>query len=77
MRYNKTFKKYRDECRPEVLVSVREYVAASNSLTLHEDDSILKATGSREAIDEMVAALIEQHKTLYNETEEEPDSSDD
>ncbi len=68
MRYTKTFKKYRAECRSEVLTSVREYVAANEGHMLHEDESILKVTASREAIDTMIASLTEQHGGLYNET---------
>lgn len=79
MRYNKTFKKYRAECRPEVLVSVKEYAAANDGCELYEDESILKVTASREVIDTMIASLTEQHGGLYNETDDpapEDDSAD-
>ena len=68
MRYTKTFKKYRAECRPEVLTSVRDYVADHQEYQLHEDESIIKVTASAEAIETMVTALTAQHGGLYNET---------
>ena len=58
VRHTKSFKKYSEEFRPEVVNAARSWAnERPEKLAFYEDNSIVKITGSKDDIDEMVASL--------------------
>lgn len=60
IRISQTFKKYTGEYEPKVVDFVREWARAQGQLVWHEDHSIIKVTGSRHQIDELLGVLKER-----------------
>ncbi len=64
VKHTKSFKKYSDQCRPEVVEACRAWaLERPDRFEIHEDASIVKVTGSQEDVDEMVASLRERFGT--------------
>lgn len=58
VKHSKSFKKYGDEFRPEVVAAAREWALAhAERVSVHEDASLIKITGLKEDIDTMVSEL--------------------
>ena len=68
VKHNRTFKKYTDECRPDLVEAAREY-AASHSLAVYEDASIVKITASQDEILTMCDGLRESYGPLPGDEE--------
>lgn len=60
IRFTQTFKKYTEEYEPKVVEFVREWARAQGHIVWHEDHSIIKVTGSRHQIDELLGVLKER-----------------
>ncbi len=61
VKHTKTFKKYRDEFRPEVVEATREWAKQhADKISIYEDASIVKVTGIPADIDAMIASLRER-----------------
>ncbi len=74
VRYTKSFKKYTEEYEARVVDYVREWASTADLLTWHEDNSLIKVTGTKEQIDDLLKTL----KTRFNyiPPEEREDSDD-
>lgn len=74
IRHTKTFKKYKDEFEPRVVDYVREWAQTEELLAFHEDNSIVKVTGTKEQI----AGLLDTLKSRFNyiPPEDREDASD-
>lgn len=57
---SQSFKKYKAECRPDVLAYVRDWARSQKLDAVHEDMSVLKVTGSAEQIASLRATLKEK-----------------
>lgn len=75
IRYTKTFKKYKDEFEPRVVDYVREWAKTEELLAFHEDNSIVKVTGAKEQVDELLATL--KSRFNYVPPEDREDEGDD
>ena len=75
IKHTKTFKKYTEECRSEVVDAVRAYIQGRADFAMHEDASIVKVTARKQDIDEMVTILEARYGALYNETEPASDDA--
>lgn len=60
MKFTKSFKKYTDEYQPEVVDFVREWAREAGPEAVHEDNSLIKVTGSEEQISALLAMLKER-----------------
>mgnify|MGYP001270560847 CR=1 FL=1 len=77
IRYTKTFKKYTGEFEPRVVDYVREWAQAGDVLAFHEDNSIVKVTGSKERVDGLLATLKERFNYIPPEDREDASSDDE
>ena len=57
VKHTKSFKKYTDEYRPELVDAVRTYASGRPGFSVHEDKSILKVTATKGEIDAMCVDL--------------------
>lgn len=57
IQYTKTFKKYKEEYEPKVVDYVRGWAKKAKLQAFHEDNSIVKVTGTKEQIDSLLATL--------------------
>ena len=58
VKHTKSFKKYSDECKPEVIEACRKWAQdRPDKFQIFEDASIIKVTGIQADIDEMVEDL--------------------
>ena len=60
LKYTQSFKKYTDEYRPEVVDFVREWARTHELLAVHEDNSLIKVTGTKARIADLLAELKER-----------------
>ncbi len=64
VKHTKTFKKYGDEYRPDVVEATRTWVKDHPSqFEVYEDASIIKVTGTPDDVDAMVKSLRERFGT--------------
>ena len=68
VRQTRTFKKYKDEFRPELVEAART-LAKQQDLGFYEDASIVKITGDKSAIDALCDTLRAQHGALPGDPE--------
>jgi hypothetical protein len=73
MKYTKSFKKYTDEYRPEVVDFVREWAREVGPEAVHEDNSLIKVTGTEEQIDALLTMLMERFSYVPPEKLEDSD----
>ena len=76
IRCTKTFKKYKDEFEPQVVDFVREWAGTADLIAVHEDNSIIKVTGSKEQIDGLLDVLKSRFDYIPPEDREEADDSE-
>ena len=77
IRHTKTFKKYKDEFEPRVVDYVREWAKTEELLASHEDNSILKVTGTQEQIQELLATLKTRFNYVPPEDREDDEGGED
>jgi hypothetical protein len=57
LRYTKSFKKYTEEYEPRVVDYVREWAPTADLFAWHEDNSLIKVTGTKAQIDGLLEVL--------------------
>jgi len=61
LRYTQSFKKYTSEYDPKLVEHVRTWAQGQSLIAFHEDNSLVKVTGTKAQVDE----LLEQLKELF------------
>jgi hypothetical protein len=72
VRYTKTFKKYKDEAEPRVIAYVREWAQTQELFAFHEDNSIIKVTGSLPQVQELLDVLKSRFNYIPPEDRKDP-----
>ena len=62
LRYTKSFKKYTNEFNADVTEHVRSWSSGQELMAFHEDDSLVKVTGTKRQI----TALLEDLKEKFD-----------
>ena len=71
LRYTKSFKKYTDEYEAKVVDFVREWAQTQDLFAWHEDNSLIKVTGSEAQIQALLEVLKERFAYIPPEEREE------
>ncbi|MAG57386.1 MAG: hypothetical protein CMJ83_13930 [Planctomycetes bacterium] len=77
LRHTKSFKKYTEEYELRVVDYVREWGKTEALLAVHEDNSLLKVTGSKEQIEGLMGVLKQRFNYIAPEDREDADGGAD